>query len=161
MGEGVLDAADARLQIQWLEAEYARTWDTGDAEGWADCFVPTGAFEMCSYGTRRARRFSGHDELVAFCRTTTDRYEGIHLINPAAVTLDGERATGWVHFSYHDRDRLDPAVPPRHVVGVYAVQYVRTSAGWRMERRREQAVMADGTFFGVPTAARMWADDVP
>jgi len=69
------------------------------------------------------------------------------------------RAWGWVHFSYHDRDRKTGAV--RHVVGVYAVTYARDGDGaWRMALRREQAVMSDGKFHGFPTADRMWAPEV-
>lgn len=151
-----LARVEARLDINQLEAEYARTWDTCDADAWASCFTADGSFEMCGFGERRPRRFCGHLELAEFCRATTDRYEGIHLINPGAVDITGDTATGWVHFSYFDRDRTDPTVPVRQVAGVYSVLYVHTAAGWRMRRRREQAVLAEGTFHGFPEAKHMW-----
>lgn len=152
----------ARLDLLQLEAEYARTWDTQDARAWAECFTPDGAFEMGSTAESASMRFAGADDLEAFCRLGSGRYEGIHLLSPPDLTIAGDSARGWVHFSYFDRDRKTKHV--RHVVGVYAVAYVRTDAGWKMALRREQAVFTSpvsaGTFHGYPSEARMWADDL-
>jgi hypothetical protein len=151
-----------RLAILQLEADYARTWDSQDADGWAACFTDDGAFEMGSTpGGLPAMRFAGAAELTEFCRRGSGRYEGIHLLSAPSLTFDGggSRAWGWVHFSYHDRDRKTGAV--RHVVGVYAVTYARDERGsWRMARRREQAVMNEAGFHGFPTADRMWAPEI-
>jgi hypothetical protein len=152
----------ARLDLLQLEAEYARTWDTQDARGWSGCFTPDGAFEMGSTAESPSKRFAGAGELEAFCRHGSGRYEGIHLRSPPALTIDGDHARGWVHFSYFDRDRKTDHI--RQVVGVYAVSYARTDAGWKMALRREQAVYSTlnsaATFHGFPTAERMWADDL-
>ena len=161
-----VDELEARLAILQLEAEYARTWDSQDADGWAACFTDDGAFEMGSVpGGLPAMRFAGRAELTEFCRLGSGRYEGIHLLSVPSLNFDGTssgdaaRAWGWVHFSYYDRDRKTGAV--RHVVGVYAVTYARGADGeWRMELRREQAVMAGGEFHGFPTADRMWSPDL-
>jgi len=152
-----------RLAILQLEAEYARTWDSQDSDGWAACFTDDGAFEMGSTpGGMPAMRFAGRAELTEFCRRGSGRYEGIHLLSGPSLTFDAEdesRAWGWVHFSYHDRDRKTEAV--RHVVGVYAVTYTRADDGvWRMALRREQAVMNEAGFHGFPTADRMWAPEL-
>lgn len=155
-----------RLAILQLEAEYARTWDSQDADGWAACFTEDGAFEMGSVpGGLPAMRFAGRAELTEFCRLGSGRYEGIHLLSAPSLTFDAgdggpsSRVWGWVHFSYFDRDRKTEAV--RHVVGVYAVTYACGDDGaWRMALRREQAVMAGGEFHGFPTADRMWAPEV-
>ena len=155
-----------RVAILQLEAEYARTWDTQDADGWAACFTDDGAFEMGSTpGGLPAMRFAGRAELAQFCRLGSGRYEGIHLLSAPSLTFDhgddgnASRVWGWVHFSYHDRDRKTGAL--RHVVGVYAVTYRRGDDGaWRMALRREQAVMNEGGFHGFPTADRMWAPEV-
>jgi hypothetical protein len=162
---GTDDVAD-RLAILQLEAEYARTWDAQDAEGWAACFTHDGAFEMGSVpGGLPALRFAGRAELTEFCRLGSGRYEGIHLLSAPSLTFDrapgqdAARAWGWVHFSYFDRDRTTDAV--RQVVGVYAVTYVLSDdGGWRMGLRREQAVMSEHGFHGFPTADRMWAPEV-
>lgn len=152
----------ARLDLLQLEAEYARTWDTQDARGWAECFTPDGAFEMGSTADSPSMRFSGHGELETFCRLGSGRYEGIHLLSAPDLTITGDAARGWVHFSYFDRDRKTDQV--RQVVGVYAVTYARTEVGWKIALRREQAVYSApilaGTFHGFPTADRMWADDL-
>ena len=165
---GALDA-DARrevadrLAILQLEAEYARTWDSQDAEGWAACFTDDGAFEMGSVPEGMpAMRFAGRAQLTEFCRRGSGRYEGIHLLSAPSLTFDTDdesRAWGWVHFSYHDRDRKTQAM--RQVVGVYAVTYARSGDGaWRMALRREQAVLNEAGFHGFPTADRMWAPEV-
>ena len=168
---GALDFHDGREVADWLailqlEAEYARTWDSQDADGWAACFTDDGAFEMGSTpGGLPAMRFAGRAELTEFCRLGSGRYEGIHLLSAPSLTFDrtsdkdAARVWGWVHFSYHDRERKTQAL--RHVVGVYAVTYVRGDDGeWRMALRREQAVMNEAGFHGFPTADRMWAPEV-
>jgi hypothetical protein len=155
-----------RLAILQLEAEYARTWDSQDADGWAACFTDDGAFEMGSTtGGLPAMRFAGTAALTEFCRRGSGRFEGIHLLSAPSLTFDRDehgassRVWGWVHFSYHDRDRKTEA--ERHVVGVYAVTYLRgEDGGWRMALRREQAVRNEAGFHGFPAADRMWAPDV-
>ena len=156
------DDVRSRLDLLQLEAEYARTWDTQDARGWAECFTPDGAFEMGSTAESASMRFAGHEELETFCRRGSGRYEGIHLLSAPDLTIDGDSARGWVHFSYFDRDRKTELV--RQVVGVYAVRYAHTDAGWKMALRREQAVYSTlssaATFHGFPSVERMWADDL-
>ena len=160
-GTGADEVTD-RLAILQLEAEYARTWDSQDAAGWAACFTDDGAFEMGSVpGGLPAMRFGGRAELTEFCRVGSGRYEGIHLLSAPSLTFDegGATAWGWVHFSYYDRDRKTDAV--RQVVGVYAVTYARDADGtWRMALRREQAVMSEHGFHGFPAADRMWSPDL-
>ena len=164
---GADEVAD-RLAILQLEAEYARTWDSQDADGWAACFTDDGAFEMGTVPDGLpAMRFAGRAELTEFCRRGSGRYEGIHLLSAPSLTFDrnadgdAARAWGWIHFSYYDRDRKTGAV--RHVVGVYAVTYAREQeddGAWRMELRREQAIMSGGAFHGFPSADRMWSPDL-
>ena len=162
----VVDQVADRLAILQLEAEYARTWDSQDADGWAACFTDDGVFEMGSVPDGMpAMRVAGRAELTEFCRRGSGRYDGIHLLSAPSLTFDADRDStasrvwGWVHFSYHDRDRKTQAV--RHVVGVYAVTYVRGSdLVWRMALRREQAVMNETGFHGFPSADRMWAPEV-
>jgi len=151
------DLAD-RLAILQLEAEYARTWDLRDAPGWAACFTADGTFELGSIGPKPALRFEGTAGLAEFCRRATGRYDGIHLLSPPSLTLEGDTARGWVHFQYFDRDRKTGA--RRQVVGVYAVTYRRTREGWRMHLRREQAVIEDDVFAGFPTDDQMWGPDL-
>jgi 3-phenylpropionate/cinnamic acid dioxygenase small subunit len=50
--EARLEEAEARLAIMDLEAEYARAWDAGDAEGWAAVFTEDGVFDMAGVGNQ-------------------------------------------------------------------------------------------------------------
>ena len=152
------DIAD-RLAILQLEADYARTWDTRDAAGWAGLFTDDGAFELGGLGDDPSYRFAGRDRLLRFCEKVGGRQEGIHLLSAPSLAFDpdGVTARGWVHFQYHDRNHETHA--QRRVLGVYAVTYRRTAEGWRMAQRREQPVAIDDRFGDFPTEARMWDPD--
>lgn len=153
------DDVEDRLAILQVEAEYARTWDTRDAAGWAALFTEDGAFELGGLGDDPSYRFSGRDRLTRFCEKVSGRQEGIHLLGAPSLSFDGDdTARGWVHFQYFDRNRETDR--RRHVVGVYAVTYVRCADGrWRMRLRREQPVAIDDRFEVFPSPARMWEPD--
>jgi ketosteroid isomerase-like protein len=147
-----------RLAILRLEADYARTWDCRDAAGWAALFTEDGAFELGGLGDDPSYRFEGRARLERFCAKVSGRQAGIHLLATPSLTLDGDTARGWVHFQYFDRNH--ETGERRHVVGVYAVTYVRGDDGtWRMCLRREQPVVLDDRFGDFPTPARMWDPD--
>lgn len=143
-----------RLAILQIEADYARTWDCRDAEGWAALFTEDGAFELGGFDGDPSYRFEGRERLTRFCHKVSARQEGIHLLATPSLTFDGDTARGWVHFQYFDRNRETDV--RRQVLGVYAVTYVRSGDGWRMRRRREQPVAIDDRFGDFPSPARMW-----
>ncbi|MFC2028033.1 nuclear transport factor 2 family protein [Chloroflexota bacterium] len=141
---------ESRLAIMNLEGEYARTWDTGDAEGWARLFTEDGVFEMVEVGPYPAGRMQGHQELAGFCQQINSEFgEGLHLIHVPALSIEGDNAEGWVHFEWFN-------ALMGHVTGVYQVTYVRTESGWHMVKRVEQIVEASipdpesAAFYGVP-----------
>jgi ketosteroid isomerase-like protein len=149
-----------RLAILQLEADYARTWDSRDAAGWAGLFTEDGAFELAGFDGDPSYRFEGRERLTRFCLKVSARQEGIHLLAAPSLTFDGATARGWVHFQYFDRNRETDA--RRQVLGVYAVTYVRAGDGsWRMRLRREQPVAIDDRFADFPSPARMWDPDLP
>ncbi len=132
---------EARLAILDLEARYARTWDTADAEGWAGVFTPDGAFVLTGHGGQETRRYEGTEALRAFCRDATSWISGLHFLHPPELTLDGDTAHGRVHFQFQGVARRDPdAINVRVVAGYYDVTYARTAAGWRMQERIEHGI---------------------
>jgi len=153
------DDTTDRLAILQLEADYGRTWDTRDAAGWAALFTDDGAFELGGFEGEPSYRFAGRERLTRFCEKVSARQIGIHLLSGPSLAFepDGVTARGWVHFQYHDA-QVETGVR-RSVLGVYAVTYVRTAAGWRMRLRREQPVAIDDRFGAFPTEARMWDPD--
>jgi uncharacterized protein (TIGR02246 family) len=155
MAGAARDEVADRLAILQLEADYARTWDTRDAEGWAALFTGDGAFELLGLADEPSHRFEGRAHLTRFCAKVSGRQTGIHLLSAPSLAFDGEVARGWVHFQYFDRNH--ETGERRHVVGVYAVTYVRGDDGaWRMRLRREQPVVLTDRFGDFPTPARMW-----
>jgi hypothetical protein len=146
---------EARLDLLDLEGEYARTWDTGDAEGWAALFTEDGVFEMVGVGDLPGTRVEGQQQLVGFCRQIHESYEGLHLLHAPSLILEGERARGWIHFEFRFLHRMGDAAELGDVAGVYQVAYLRTPAGWRIQHRVEQAVArSSGAFYGVPRGPR-------
>lgn len=137
---------EAHLALLNLEGEYARTWDTGDAEGWASLFTADGIFEMAAAGQMPAARIEGSDALADFCRTTNESYEGIHLIHTPSLEIEPLQARGWLHFEFRARHEGELL----HVCGVYQVLYRKTSEGWRIHHRYERAVQRDDEFYGIP-----------
>ena len=63
-----LATLEAHLALLNLEGEYARTWDTGDAAGWAALFTDDGVFEMVGVGDLPGLRVEGSEQLAGFCR---------------------------------------------------------------------------------------------
>lgn len=134
------------LALLNLEGEYARTWDTGDAEGWSGLFTKDGVFEMGSAGEMPAARIEGHAGLADFCRAINEEYEGLHLIHTPSLSIQAPVARGWLHFEFRARHEGHPL----YVCGVYQVLYRKTSEGWRIQHRYEQAFQRDDEIYGVP-----------
>jgi hypothetical protein len=133
--------AEARLDLYGLEGRYARTWDTGDAEGWAGLFTDEGVFELAAVGGDPGRRVEGREALTAFCRDYTALSPGLHLLHLPEFTLEGNRATSRLHFAFHGLNRSDPANTLQYfVAGYYDTSYVLYGTGWRIAERKEKAV---------------------
>jgi len=139
---------ESHLAILNLEGEYARTWDTANPEGWAGLFTEDGIFEMLPVGRTRGEFFRGHSELAAFCRRINESYRGLHLIHVPSVCIEGDRANSWIHFEFRSLQGSTQG----SVAGIYQVDYARTSDGWRIHHRIEQAVARSSSAFGpIPT----------
>ena len=135
------------LAILNLEAEYARRWDTKDAEGWAALFHEQGVFRTVGVGKLASLLFEGHEELSAFCRETNDEFEGIHLIHTPAVEIMGDEARGWSHFEFQSSRAHGQTGELNRITGIYSTLYGRSSSRWRITRRAEQVVTINGRQF--------------
>ncbi len=136
-----LTLAEARLAIMDLEAEYARSWDAGDGEGWAAVFTEDGVFDMAEVGHQARRVISGSQDLAAFCREVDAFYKGLHFMHLPRLNIDGDQAQARVHFQwiglFNSSTRFSGQ---RQAAGYYDVSYQRVNGVWRMKYRLEKAI---------------------
>jgi len=143
-----LALTEARLDLYGLEGRYARTWDTGDAAGWADLFTDEGVFEMAATGGEPGRRVEGRTALAAFCAEYTGTVTGLHLLHLPEFTLEGNRATSRLHFEFRAVLRSAPDLTQQSsVAGYYDTTYVLYATGWRITHRFEKAVTRQRAVF--------------
>ena len=142
---------EAAIEIMNLEARYARVWDTGQAEAWADVFTEDGVFENVAGPDRPGRRVQGRAELAKFCDEVNAFATGIHLMHTPHIVVDGDTAVGGLYFEYRRVNRQAPdATAQGSTSGYYDVRYVRTERGWRMKTRVEKGIIrASSTFYEI------------
>ncbi len=148
-----------RAEIMNLEGRYARTWDTGDAKGWADLFTDDGAWQARAAGTKAvANLVEGRQQLEDFCRTCAGYVTGLHFLHLNDLEITGDEAHALVYFDFRGQIRPPGAEETLHqlVTGYYEVDYVRTAEGWRMKFRLEQptAVNTSGYVGGLIEVGR-------
>ena len=136
-GAMAMDTTSARLQhiedileIQELTARYNHTFDAGDAEGYADCWTDDGTM------THDVR--PGHSGRDAFLDTVR-RYDSqvIHMTTDHVVEVEGDTATQDCSFVLFTRAK-DRSTNNFFMTGRYHDELVRTSAGWKFQRRTTQ-----------------------
>ena len=139
--EARLADAEARLAIMDLEAEYARSWDAGDGDGWAAVFTEDGVFDMAEVGSQVRRVVTGTAELAAFCQEVDSFYKGLHFMHLPRIKLSGDIACSRVHFQwiglFSPNNRYNGQ---RQAAGYYDVTYRRIGGRWRMQHRLEKAI---------------------
>ena len=136
-----LEAAETRLAIMNLEAEYARSWDAGDAEAWANVFTPDGVFDMAGVGQQARQVYTGHSELAGFCRDIDAFYKGLHFMHLPRLRLDGDTVYGRLHFQWIGLfNQGSHFNGQRHTSGYYDVVYRRLNGEWRIQHRLEKAI---------------------
>ncbi|MSQ25413.1 MAG: nuclear transport factor 2 family protein [Dehalococcoidia bacterium] len=146
-----LAEVEARLAIIDLEATYARVWDTGDADGWADVFTSDGIFEIVELPDRPGRAVKGRAALAAFCREVNAATTGMHMMHLPRLTVRGNKASGGLYFDFWRvaRASSEQTVQGRSS-GHYDVTYAKTAKGWRMQKRVERPIVrTNDAFYGV------------
>jgi hypothetical protein len=135
---------EATLEIIRLEAEYARTWDTADCDGWAAVFSDHGVFEIVAVGGRPASRVSGRASLTDYCREFNATTRGIHLLHLPRISVAGDTARADLYFEYR---YVRIQAPLETIAGItaghYEVTYRRFLESWRMEHRIEKPIIRD------------------
>lgn len=121
-----------------MEGRYGPRWDSGDAAGWVDLFMPDGVFEGTGEETAPAV-FRGRAELQRFCEDVTAAYRGLHVLGVPSLHLEGDVAHGRIHFQWIGfGNRGNDHAIQRQNFGYYDVRYEHTAQGWRMMHRREK-----------------------
>ena len=128
---------DDRIAILELEGDYARRFDMRDGQGWADLFTPDGVYqgaEIPGMPPPPTPPLVGNATLAAACNHMPG--SSIHMLNAPQISLDGDRATGRVHFMFENKrvDEYGNSHETR-IVAYYHVDYERTEEGWRIRNR--------------------------
>lgn len=149
--ESRISDLEATIEIMNLEAIYARVWDTGQSEAWADVFTEDGVFEIVANPGRPGRKVQGRAELAEFCREVNSHTIGIHLMHTSHIVVDGDTATGGLYFEFRRVNRqAGDETAQGSTSGYYDVRYVRTEGGWRMKARVEKGIIrASSTFYDI------------
>ncbi|GAC1323450.1 MAG: hypothetical protein NVSMB13_03350 [Mycobacteriales bacterium] len=157
--EARLLAVEDRLALLDLEGAYGPAYDARAGDAWAALFTEDGAYEGRQLaGMPLGNRIKGRANLARFCQEQPS--SGVHTMHAPHLRLDGDRATGRVHFQFqsvavdeHSRTHV------RQSMGYYDVAYARTAQGWRMQRRITTLfeVVQRTTFGYEATAADPWA----
>lgn len=123
-----------------LLARIAHLADTGDPEEYIDCFTPDAVWDLTDATdlpmpvqtiTGRAALLAGvHDRRSAGIQGPGTHTR--HDVSSIAVEVNDDRATARSYFRYY---RGTDGVPTLAAMGVYSDSFVRTAAGWRLQRR--------------------------
>lgn len=117
-------------QIKRLGHDYAHAVDTGDLDALVGLFAPDGLWDPSALGMDTAQ---GSDEIRAFFDANSKVFPAsFHLTSNHVVDVDADTATG---ASYLHAFVLDAAGAKQEVLGRYVDEYVRTSDGWKFQRR--------------------------
>lgn len=116
------------LDILDLLARYNQAIDGGEAEAWADTFVPDGLFESQRSGTHR-----GRDELVAFAQGRAElRGEIRHWTNNPVISGEGDEATMRVYLLLIAVD----GEPKPIGTGIYEDTLRKVDGEWKFVHRK-------------------------
>lgn len=120
--------------IMKVRSDYAWTWDSADAPGFAALFADDGVLDLAEFGGV----FTGAQEIadrIGPLMTPSDGLPAtLHALSSPSIDVDGDRATGrWYAHVFH---QPRPGDGPVRWVGRYFDQYRRTPDGWRFQLAR-------------------------
>lgn len=123
-----------------LEGEYARSWDAGDAAGWAALFADDGVFEMIGVEGRDDVVHRGSAALEQFCTDMFGVFRGLHLMHLPAIRQDAAGVSSVINFRFDYAKASEQGHEIHEVTGKYDTTYVLTADGWRIQHRVERAL---------------------
>lgn len=147
-----LDLLEATVGVIALEGEYARSWDAGDAAGWASLFTEDGVFEMIGVDGRDDVVHRGRGALEQFSIDMYAQFRGVHLMHLPAVRVETAGASSVLHFRFDYAKSSEQGHEIQEVTGTYETTYALTGHGWRIEHRVERALTRRRTasYFALP-----------
>lgn len=127
------------LAIQQEIARYSYTFDSGDAEGWANIFEEDGCWEFYASGVAKPTvRLEGHTALRDFCsQRFSERKDGINSYHHQSgiifdeITPDMARVRVMLIITV----QVPGEQPLLHMTGIYHDQWVKTTDGWKIKYR--------------------------
>ncbi|HUV44579.1 MAG TPA: nuclear transport factor 2 family protein [Dehalococcoidales bacterium] len=127
------------LAIQQQVARYSYTFDSGDAEGWANVFTEDGLWEFYAAGaTTPATKLEGREQLRDFCaQRLSERREGVTSYHHQSglifdeLTADSASVRTMLVLTI----QVPTEAPRLYMTGVYQDQWVKTPQGWRIKYR--------------------------
>ncbi len=125
------------LELRALSDRYARAVDDRDVERLREVFTREGSLAGFDPGAAAARfDIAGHEALAGVVRQLARDYRAtVHQLGERRYRIDGDHATGEVHGVGHHLRHGDGAPCDKVLHFRYQDRYVRTAAGWRIERR--------------------------
>jgi hypothetical protein len=128
------------IEIRELTARYNRAFDDVEPEAFANTFIPDGEFEHADRLTK------GHDRLMAMVRACG--FGSVHMTLDAIVKVEGDTATQECFAIIGSRSlEREPGSAKWAGTIRYKDDLVRTSEGWRFQRR---LLMPDAYFDNLP-----------
>lgn len=115
-----------QLDIHQLYARYNTAIDTGDAEGFAACFVADGKFDA------GMQVMDGQTAIAAFAAGTHKALPGLrHAATNLVIDGAGDRATGSAFLLAYDTKGGFKVI----MTGRYRDELTKTNQGWRFAKR--------------------------
>src|SRR5947208_2255258 len=119
-------------QIRQLNLEYRRHLDARDLDGYGRLFAADGEWlGGTGYGQGPAGITAMLNERLP--ARSSDHPVAWHLVTEPEISLDGDRATGTVTWTWVGRGDAD--TPVMRLLGHYDDVYVREHGRWRYQRR--------------------------
>lgn len=117
------------VEIQQLLAHYAVNMTKDDVDRAIEVFAPDATFS--SFGHTRG--------LADFVLSTKNAPKGIFITGPAAITVDGDGASGEQPMSFVNQ------VTHEMLLGWYTDTFRRTGDGWRVQTRQMTFLRRSGS----------------